>query len=252
MSGVSPDPNAGLVGTPSDDVPAIGAEGDGAITTLFVSMAKRHPTGADADYLRWHSLDHRPEQHRLAGVRASLRVVSTPACRAARAASHGPFDAVDHVMTYCFADRAGLDGFGRLSRALSGAGRVPFVLEPVQRGVYTVTSKVAAPHAKAGAAVLPWRPVRGVYLVIEPAGATSTPLARLAGVAGVAGLWSGEAVATPYSSAEAGQRLTCGFLEDDPVAVALRIKHVLDDLPRALLAAPFQAVVPFEWDRYLP
>ena len=37
------------------------------------------PTGRDAEYLRWHTLDHRPEQHRLAGVRASLRLVSTPA-----------------------------------------------------------------------------------------------------------------------------------------------------------------------------
>jgi hypothetical protein len=47
------------------------ATGGGDITTLFVSMATRHPDGTDAEYLRWHTLDHRPEQHRLSDVRAS-------------------------------------------------------------------------------------------------------------------------------------------------------------------------------------
>lgn len=76
-----------LPGTPSDEIDGVLATGDGGITTLFVSMATRHPEGRDAEYLRWHSLDHRPEQHRLAAVRASLRLVSTPECRAARASS---------------------------------------------------------------------------------------------------------------------------------------------------------------------
>src|SRR5580692_9839539 len=100
-----------LPGTPSDEVDGVLATGDGDISTLFVSMARRHPDGHDADYLRWHTLDHRPEQHRLSAVRASLRLVSTPACRSARAVSGGPLDSVDHVMTYFFADVAGLRGF---------------------------------------------------------------------------------------------------------------------------------------------
>lgn len=55
-----------LPGTPSDEVTEVLATGNGGITTLFVSMATRHPEGKDAEYLRWHTLDHRPEQHRLA------------------------------------------------------------------------------------------------------------------------------------------------------------------------------------------
>ena len=69
-----------LPGTPSDDVAGVLATGRGDIGTLFVSMARRHPEGRDAEYLRWHTLDHRPEQHRLtarariaaAGVDAGL------------------------------------------------------------------------------------------------------------------------------------------------------------------------------------
>src|SRR3984957_20988510 len=107
-----------LPGTPSDEVAEVLPAGRGEITTLFVSIARRHPDGTDADYLRWHTLDHRPEQHRLSAVRASLRLVSTPECRAARAINGDRFGPVDHVMTYFFADIAGLYGFNALSSAL--------------------------------------------------------------------------------------------------------------------------------------
>jgi hypothetical protein len=243
-----------MAGTPSDDVPGICAEGDGDITTLFVSMAERHPGGDDAGYLRWHTLDHRPEQHRLAAVRASLRMVSTPACRATRAASAARFDAIDHLMTYFFTDIAGLNRFKRLSTALNGAGRVPFVLKPVQRGVYTVVNKVAATRVKTGSAVLPWLPVRGAYVLIEP---DSAPPVDLIDVAGVAGQWSGVAVATEFSAAQAGQRITYCFLDEDPVVVAQRLQPVLEkrqDMTGSapFFAAPFHAVVPYEWDRFVP
>ena len=80
------------------------ATGSTDVRFAFISMSAREPGGRDAEYLEWHSLDHRPEQHRLAGLRQSLRIVSTPACRAARAASVTEYDAADHVMTYLFND----------------------------------------------------------------------------------------------------------------------------------------------------
>jgi hypothetical protein len=246
--------STGLVGTPSDCVPEILAEGHGGITTLFVSMARRHPDGADAQYLRWHTLDHRPEQHRLASVRASLRVVSTAACRAARAASDERFDAIDHVMTYFFAGIDGLNDFDKLSKALSSAGRVPFVLPPVQRGVYTVESRFAAARAKVGSDVLPWCPAMGVYLLLEQGAAPAT---QLTDVPGVAGLWSAGSVPTGFSTAGSGQQITYCFLDDDPVATAERLRPVLQQRwavagIKPLLAAPFYPIVPYDWDRYLP
>src|SRR5829696_2365446 len=132
-----------LPGTPSDNVDGVLAAGRGEIGTLFVSMARRHPDGLDAEYLRWHTLDHRPEQHRLPGVRASVRLVSTPQCRAARPAGDERFEAIDHVMTYFFTDRTGLTAFNELSTALGDGGRKLALLPPVQRGVYTVTDKQA-------------------------------------------------------------------------------------------------------------
>ncbi len=242
-------------GTPSDRDEAILATGRSGVATAFVSMGARHPDGADADYLAWHSLDHRPEQQRLAQLRTSLRLVSTPECRAARAASDGGLDAVDHVMTYWFTDASGLDGFRRLSTALRAAGRTPFVVPPVERGVYDVRDRIADPVVKAGADVLPWWPAVGVYLLVEPAPAAVAPLVEVPGVAGV---WS--AVAGPAgedSTAPAGQQLTWCFLDDDPVATAARLRPVVEERSRAAgraprLAAPFQVVVPYAWDRYLP
>jgi hypothetical protein len=245
-----------LPGTPSDEVTEILDTGSGDITTLFVSMAIRHPDGKDAEYLRWHSLDHRPEQHRLAAVRASLRLVSTPACRSARALSDGRLDAVDHVMTYFFTDMAGLDDFNDLSTALGKAGRKLPLLPPVERGVYEVRRKAAAPRVRIGSDVLPWLPVRGAFVLVER-GSASPDL--LVDVDGVAGVWSALSlrVAASLASAQENQTITYCFLDEDPIATAQRLRPVLEarwtesDL-EPLFAAPFFTVVPYEWDRYVP
>jgi hypothetical protein len=147
-------------------------------------MSGRHPEGRDANYLEWHSLDHRPEQQRLPTLRTSFRVVSTPACRAARAASHPRYDAADHLMTYLFTDLGGMPSFNELSIALAQAGRVPDRLPLVERGVYRRDGMVAAPRIKTGADVLPWWPTRGVYVLIERPQAP-TPADELVQVPGV-------------------------------------------------------------------
>lgn len=245
-----------LPGTPSDDVGGVLATGRGDITTLFVSMATRHPDGTDADYLRWHTLDHRPEQHRLSAVRASLRLVSTPECRSARAAVADRHDAIDHVMTYFFSDPGGLDGFLELSSALGGADRKLPLLPAVERGVYDVQRKSAAPRVKVGADVLPWWPGRGVYLLLERGDA---PTAGLLDVDGVAGIWSATTldVDAKMASAAVGQSITYCFLDDDPVLTAQRLRPELkkrwsEGTIEPLFAAPLYPVVPYGWDRYLP
>lgn len=245
-----------LPGTPSDEVPDVLAAGRGDVTTLFVSMATRHPDGSDAEYLRWHTLDHRPEQHRLSAVRASIRLVSTPACRSVRAAGQDPYDAIDHVMTYFFTDPGGMTGFLDLAKALIGANRKLPLLPPVERGVYAVHHKSAAPRVKVGADVLPWWPVRGVYLLLERG---QTAADDVVDIDGVAGVWSAAAmdVEERLASAKAGQTISYLFLDDDPVATAERLRPALEKRWSEggidpLLAAPFHTVVPHEWDRYVP
>jgi hypothetical protein len=246
-----------LVGTPSDDVPAMLATGRTDITTIYASMASRHPDGSDADYLEWHSLDHRPEQHRLPGLRASFRVVSTPACRDARAASDPRYDDVDHVMTYLFADVDALPVFNDLNIAMAEVGRTPYLLPPVERAVYHLDGCAAAPRIKVGADVLPWWPATGVYLLVERGAASPSDLVDVAGVGGV---WWGGAVPMepPYTTRDnRGLQIAYCFLDDDPAAVGERLRPILEARWTAsnvapLLAAPFHTLVDYDWGRYVP
>ena len=245
-----------LAGPPTDQLPSVLATGATDVQFAFISLSAREPAGRDAEYIEWHSLDHRPEQYRLAGLRNSLRLVSTPACRAARAASLEHYDTVDHVMTYLFSDRAALPPFKALGDALGAAGRMPLRLPSVEFMVADLAGKAAAPRAVAGADVIPWRPARGVYLTIERGHAPVDDLIELPGVAGV---WTyhGAPSPEPWENDATGLQVTYCYLDDDPVAAAPRLGDAMrarwaGGYTEGLLAAPFHTLVPFDWARFLP
>jgi hypothetical protein len=226
------------------------------VNLIFVSMKAREPGGRDRDYIEWHSLDHRPEQYRLAGLRNSLRLVSTPACRGARATSDRRYDAVDHIMTYFFSDPRALVPFGDLGAALGAGGRMPLLLPNVECAVYELAGKVAADRAVAGADVIPWRPALGVYLLIERGSVSPADLTTLPGVAGI--WWfAGSIAPPPWSTDNRGLQISFCYLDDDPVQVAGQLKSPLEQRWAAtqsepILAAPFHTIAPFDWGRYLP
>ena len=244
-------------GTRSDEVPEILATGQPDVVTIYQSLSGRHPGGLDEYYLRWHALDHEPEQQRLTTVWASRRYVSTPACRAARAVNDERYDAIDYVMSYLFAAPVDFDGWVALQLALRDAGRDVARVPIFERGLYRVQGKVAAPWTTAGADVLPRRPATGVYLLIERG---PTPAAALAEVPGVAGVWWGVGEQTDplfATTDNAGLQTTYCYLDGDPIEVANRIRPALDARWESsdavpLLAAPFHTVVPFDWGRHLP
>jgi hypothetical protein len=250
-----------LPGTPSDDADGVLATGGAVASLVYASMSARHPEGRDAEYLRWHFFDHRPEQYRLDTIRGSLRLVSTPECRAARAVSDARFDATDHVMNYFFSDPSGLKPFHDLGRELGKVGRVPELLPAVERGVYTVAGRAATPDAKVGADVLPWWPAIGVYLLVERLeGMNDAPAGSLIDVDGVAGAWwapTASGVPEAYTLARLGDQLTYLFLDDDPVAVAARLRPVLEERwagsgVTGLFAAPFFVAHADDLGRHLP
>jgi hypothetical protein len=244
-------------GTPSDQVPEILAIGGPDVVTIYQSLSGRHPRGLDEAYLRWHALDHEPEQHRLMTVWASRRYVSTPACRAARAVSNDRYEAIDYVMTYLFGAPVDFDGWVALQQALRAAGRDVDRVPILERGLYRVRGKVAAPGTTVGADVLPRRPATGIYLLIERGPTSAGPLVEVPGVAGV--WWAvGEQTHPLFATTDnEGLQTTYCYLDDDPVEVANRIRPVLDARWAStdavpLLAAPFYTVIPFDWARHLP
>lgn len=222
-------------------------------------MSARSIDGRDAEYLQWHGLDHLPEQYRIAGLRSGARWVSTPECRAARAASAPPYDDVDHVVAYLFADpvEPALDTFFALGKDLREAGRMPVLLPPVELGGYRVIDKVAAPRVLVGADVLPWQPHRGVYLLLETGPPAST--GGLLEVDGVAGAWTftgSDSLHARLADTEA-RCLTVLYLDDDPALVGGRLEGPLTERWEAveatpLFAAPFVTVTPWAWDAALP
>ena len=249
--------------TPRDAAALIAACGTGDVRTSVLSMSSRHPDGLDAAYLEWHVLDHLPEQHRLDGLRHGKRFVSSPACRSTRAASRPPFDAVDHLVHYLFADPVApsLEQFFALGGALGRAGRMPIALPRVEVGGWDLARTTAAARVLVGGAVLPWRHCTGVYVLVEDA--TTRPadeaLDALIDVPGVAGVWEWIGVDGRHDRLEptAGRQLTLCYLDASPPAVASALTAVVrarevEGVRVPLLAAPFEAVVPGEWGRALP
>jgi hypothetical protein len=252
--------------TPSDHAPDVLAVGRTDVDCAVLSLSARHADGDDAGYLEWHLLDHLPEQHRLRTLRHGQRWVSTPACRAARAVSEGDLDAVDHVVGYLFAagDDPSLDAFFRLGARLRDAGRLGWSLPRVHVGIWDLESALAAPGALVGADVVPWRPNRGIHLTLDrpgdrPAGWVD-PAPRLVELDGVAGVWRFRGTSGRHRGAQDadGLEATVCYLDGDPATVAAAVHEELAAAPggsvpgSVLLAAPFEAVVPFEWHRALP
>jgi hypothetical protein len=258
---------------PSDDAADVVAAGDGDVTFAVVSMSARAEDGQDAAYLEWHVLDHLPEQHRLDGLRWGQRWVSTPGCRAARAIAEPPFDEVDHVVHYLMAPPRPaatvdplLDAFFALGGALHAAGRMPVSLPRRHLAGWDVVGRGASPRVLVGASVLPFRPLRGAYLLVEhwplaTSDASAGPVApdELLRVDGVAGYWHLRGTADRHRRLQdaADLDLWIVHLDGDPVEVAGRITPVLGDRwaghdVSPQLAAPFHVVVPWAWDRALP
>ena len=243
-------------GTPSDQLPDVLATGTSDARFVFLSLSSRDVEGRDADYLAWHSLDHRPEQYRLAGIRNTLRLVSTPACRAARAANEAPFDAVDHIMTYQFADTSAMPAFTELGAALDRHDRMTHRLPSAGYLTAERAGMIAAPRALAGADVIPWRPALGVYVIIEEGGASPESLIDAPGVAGI-WWWQGKVDGEGMSPLSKGRQITYCFLDDNPETCASALGERMrqrwaSGAAKGQLAAPFHTVVPFDWSRNLP
>ena len=244
-----------LKGTPTDQDPDVLATGRTDADFAFISLSERDPDGRDAEYIEWHTLDHRPEQYRVAGIRNAMRLTSTPACRAARAAQEPPFDKLDHVQTYQFASQASMPAFTELGAALDRGGRMAHRLPSLGYIMGTRAGMKAAPRAAAGADVLPWRPSLGVYLVVEQGHASPEALIDLPGVAGV--WWFHGLPSAGVAGDSAGRQVTYCYLDRDPVECA----GALGDAMRArwaggsvkgLLAAPFYVAAPYDWGRHVP
>ena len=191
-------------------------------------------------YNEWHQLDHMPEQFPLDGIAYGQRWVSTPACRAARAAGGALLDPIHYVTLYLMTepiDRT-LREFMQLGRDLRAQHRFHHHRKAHLSGPFPLVDTAVAPRVLISAAAVPYRPNRGVYVTVQPTvGAGAAPsVEECCGLDGVAGAWA---------FADADRRITVAWLDDDPLVVGARIGAPPEG---AELAGPFATITPWQWD----
>ena len=163
-----------------------------------------------------------------------------------------------------------LDEFFTLGRHLAELGRFPVSLPPQYRGGLRLLEAVASPRVLVSAEVVPFRPHRGVYVIIdEPDGQVPQDeslqrihtgiLPSLVAVPGVAGAWSyatSPQIRRPMFS-EGRLRIIVCYLDEDPATVGERLSPLVDQLwstspSRLLLGAPFESLIAPDLDRFGP
>ena len=96
---------------------------------------------------------------------------------------------------------------------------------------------------------MPFRPHRGVYVIVEELGGDDVADALLT-VPGVAGVWTfatDAALSSPRWT-DGDRRITVAWLDDDPLAVAAGVAPLVAPRAGVEFAGPFETITPWEWD----
>jgi hypothetical protein len=247
------------------------------IESGFFSLTSTPPEGDEAEYLRWHLLDHLPEQYALPGIRLGTRWRADEGCVARRLAVSDDLAPVRHVMSYLITDpvEGTLREFARLGGRLRDEGRYPQPATPHLLGAYELTGTWAAPSALVSPEVVPFRAHRGVYLVLERPPADGgvarhwrewhdtehvPALLAIDGVAGVCTFATSDRLGTHATQGRRfdlpawdprGLEVSVIYLDGDVGATAERLAPRIEDRWRGPdvipeLAGPFRSTVTYE------
>ncbi len=222
--------------------------------------------------LAWHQLKHVPELYGADGVLNAQRWVSTKACREQRAIEAELLTPVESVISYLLGKPAkeSYDSMLSYSQSLPREVDRPPGGEVLLDSFFEPLATAVAPRVELSAEVLPWRPNRGIYLMVDELDDDAEALYRYrtawerqtAGILatpGVAGLWlfgsDRDFPGVLASKGEGDYAITIAFLDDDPASVAGALASLANertrDLPaQALLAAPFESIPLWNWERF--
>ena len=208
----------------------------------FFSFTEITDPNEHHSYNEWHMLDHMPEQYPLDGLAYGQRWVSTPACRAARAVSAPPLDAIHYVTLYLMTepvDRT-LREFMQLGRELHEKDRFHLHRKARLSGPFRFRDAAAAPRALVSKEAVPYRPNRGVYVVVEAGAGTPALPGVLRDASGVAGAWQ---------FADDARTITVAWLDTPPLAVNDELAAAVEEHAAEVeFAGPFESITPWQWD----
>jgi hypothetical protein len=236
----------------------------------LTAPAPPDPSATDGGYLRWHLLDHMPEQYQLPGIVYGLRWIADGNYLDRRLAAHGPLSDVGNVVNYLITDpvRETFDDFVALGRALRENGRFPVTRPSLQVAGLRLLQWHASPRALISAEVVPFRPHRGIVLLVEEPVEPSSGrpdgwlqwlhaehYPALLATPGTAGAWTfGSTTAfweashpAPQGWRTDHQYITVVYLDGDPLATAEALAPLIEERWRSavgpVLAGPQRTIV---------
>lgn len=236
------------------------------VKAAFFSFTPPAAPDDDGSYLRWHLLDHMPEQYQLPGIQLALRYIADGEYLTSRIASSGHLEEVGNVVNYLVGDpvQQTHDDFMQLGRRLAELGRFPEVRPSLQLRMPALLRWSGAPQALVSAEVVPFRPHRGVVVIVEEplsddVGAWLQWLhtehyPALLSTPGTAGAWMYGSTSTwnlhPVTQGDP-QYTTVVYLDDDPLEVTKALTPVLEErwrtgAVRPLFAGPLRTMIQWE------
>ena len=230
------------------------------------SLTAAPPPGDDGSYLRWHLLDHMPEQYQLAGIVQGLRWIADGDYVDHRLAAQGPLGDVGNAVHYLVSDpvEETFDDFVALGRTLRDNGRFPITRPSLQVAGLRLLQWQSAPHALISAEVVPFRPHRGILLIVEePTDGRSNDWLQwlhaehypaLLAAPGTAGAWtfgSTTAWQIPRGWRTDHQYITVVYLDGDPLAVTDALAPLIEQrwrsaAVRPVFAGPLRTMISWE------
>lgn len=221
----------------------------------------------DVDYLRWHLMDHMPEQYSLPGIAFGQRWIADGKYLDARLIAEGASGNIGNVVNYLVREPVveTLDDFMSLGARLSAAGRYPIARPALQISAARLLHRVAAPRVMVSANVIPFRPHRGVLLLVEDrpseddadwlAWIQRENLPELLLLDGVAGAWMFASPEDwlPESSlwSERRQYVTVVYIDGEPLSTAASARAAVEQRwesgrVRPVFAGPLRSMIAYE------
>ena len=265
--------DVGVSGETRSDPPLYGFERgrppENRVRAAFFSFTPPPPPGDDGSYLRWHLLDHMPEQYQLPGIQLGVRYLADADCTGARLVATGDLEHVGNLVNYLVGDpvQETHDDFMALGRGLArGWVTSPSTGPPCSCACRRAWPGLRRPHALISAEVVPFRPHRGVLVVVEePVGPDTGAWEQwldtdhhpaVLGTPGVAGVWVyGSTDTWDLHPATQGdpQHTTVIYLDEDPIVTTQALTPLLEErwhsgAVRPRFAGPLRSMI--EWEAW--
>jgi hypothetical protein len=238
------------------------------VKAAFFSMTPPAPAGDISSYLRWHLMDHMPEQYQLPGIVHAMRWIADGNYGDHRIAGHGRLEHIGGVMNYLVGDpvQQTHDDFMELGPRLAELGRFPEHRPSLQVSMLALLRWYSAPKALISAEVVPFRPHRGVVLIVEEPARKNVDdwlqwlhaehYPSLLDLPGVAGAWMYGSTnfwtLHPMCQRDP-QYVTVVYLDDEPLTTAKTLTPVIEQrwtsgATRPLFAGPLRTMI--QWDAW--